>query len=76
MKKLICITAVSLLTACSCDCGRYKHQIGDVTEFKLNTTRVLILDTLYKNNQPYYRVKTDNNVVQEVAEIELEGKNY
>ena len=76
MKKLIYMTAILLLTACNCDCGRFEHQIGDVTEYKLNTTKVLILDTLYKNNQPYYKVKTDNNEVQEVPEIELENRNY
>lgn len=76
MKKLIYITAVLLLTACDCGCGRHKHKIGDVTEYKLNTTRVLILDTLYKNNQPYYKVKTDDNQIQEVPELELENRNY
>jgi hypothetical protein len=76
MKKLFLLVTIVALTAC-CNCNnRYKHQIGDVTEYKLNTTRVLILDTLYKIDKPYYKVKTDEGWTGEVDEQELESKNY
>ncbi len=75
MKKMFLLVTVVILTSCNCK-ARYKHKIGDVTEYKLNTTRVLILDTLYKSNKPFYKVKTDGGFSGEVDEQELEDRNY
>lgn len=56
----------------SCDDG-FKHEIGDVTRYKLYSNRVLILDTLTKYGKPYYKIEaTDCEACKEASELELE----
>ena len=56
----------------SCDDG-FKHEIGDVTRYKLYSNRVLILDTLTKYGKPYYKIEaTDCETCKEASELELE----
>lgn len=69
MKKIILITLVGLLLSCS---SGFKHEIGDVTTYKLYTNRVLILDTLTKYGKPYYKIEaTDCPKCKEASELEL-----
>ena len=56
----------------SCDDG-FKHEIGDVTTYKLYVNKALILDTFTKNGKPYYKVEvTDCSGCKEASELELE----
>lgn len=70
MRKLLLIGLFGLLL--SCDDG-FKHEIGDVTTYKLYDNRVLILDTITKNGKPYYKIEvTDCSECDEASELELE----
>jgi hypothetical protein len=70
MRKLILVILVGILV--SCDDG-FKHEIGDVTRYKLYSNRVLILDTIKKNGKPYYKIEvTDCSECNEASELELE----
>ncbi len=70
MKKIILITLVGLLLSCS---NGFKHEIGDVTTYKLYSNRVLILDTLTKYGKPYYKIQAqpDCETCKEASELEL-----
>ena len=70
MKKLVLIGLFGILLSCN---NGFKHDIGDVTKYKLYSNRVLILDTLTKNGEPYYKVEvTDCSECDEASELELE----
>jgi hypothetical protein len=70
MRKIILVILVGILL--SCDDG-FKHEIGDVTRYKLYSNRVLILDTITKNGKPYYKIEvTDCSECNEASELELE----
>jgi len=51
---------ISLLTLVllSCNDG-FKHEIGDVTRYKLYSNRVLILDTLTNGGKHYYKIQAE-----------------
>jgi len=69
MGKLLLIGLFGLLL--SCDDG-FKHEIGDVTTYKLYSNRVLILDTITKYGKPYYKIEaTDCTDCKEASELEL-----
>jgi hypothetical protein len=70
MKKIILITLIGLLQSCS---NGFKHEIGDVTTYKLYSNRVLILDTLTKYGKPYYKIQAqpDCKTCKEASELEL-----
>jgi hypothetical protein len=70
MRKLILVILVGILFSCN---SKFKHDIGDVTKYKLYNNRVLILDTLTKYGKPYYKVEvTDCSECDEASELELE----
>ena len=70
MRKLLLIGLFGILLSCN---NGFKHDIGDVTKYKLYSNRVLILDTLTKNGEPYYKVEvTDCSECDEASELELE----
>lgn len=70
MRKLLLIGLFGILQSCN---NGFKHDIGDVTKYKLYSNRVLILDTLTKNGEPYYKVEvTDCDECKEASELELE----
>lgn len=70
MRKLVVIMSVGILFSCN---SKFKHDIGDVTKYKLYSNRVLILDTLTKYGKPYYKVEvTDCDECNEASELELE----
>ena len=70
MRKIVLIMLVGMLQ--SCDDG-FKHEIGDVTTYKLYVNKALILDTFTKYGKPYYKVEvTDCSGCKEASELELE----
>ena len=70
MRKLILVILVGILLSCN---DVFKHDIGDVTKYKLYNNRVLILDTLTKYGKPFYKVEvTDCSECDEASELELE----
>jgi hypothetical protein len=70
MRNIILISLIVLLQSCS---NGFKHEIGDVTKYKLYNNHVLILDTLTKYGKPYYKVEvTDCSGCKEASELELE----
>ena len=70
MRKLVVIMLVGILFSCN---SKFKHDIGDVTKYKLYNNRVLILDTLTKYGKPYYKIEaTDCSECDEASELELE----
>jgi hypothetical protein len=70
MKKIILITLIGLLLSCS---NGFKHEIGDVTTYKLYVNKALILDTFTNNGKPYYKVDvTDCSDCDIASELELE----
>jgi len=70
---LMCITLTVLV---SCSSKRFKHNIGDVTIYKIYSNKVLILDTVMKNNKPYYIIEdSESQEIVEVSEIELADGN-
>ena len=70
MRKLLLIGLFGLLL--SCDDG-FKHDIGDVTTYKLYSNQVLILDTFTKQGKPYYKIQAvpDCKTCKEASELEL-----
>jgi hypothetical protein len=70
MGKLVLIMLAGILL--SCDDG-FKHEIGDVTRYKLYSNRVLILDTITKHGKPYYKIQAepDCETCKEASELEI-----
>ncbi len=70
MKKLALIGLIALLQSCK---EPFKHEIGDVTRYKLYSNRVLILDTLTKNGKHYYKIQAepDCETCNEASELEI-----
>ena len=69
MRKIVLIMLVGMLQ--SCDDG-FKHEIGDVTTYKLYVNKALILDTFTKYGKPYYKIEaTDCPKCKEASELEL-----
>ncbi len=71
MKKIALIGLIALLLQ-SCKEG-FKHEIGDVTRYKLYSNRVLILDTLTKHGKHYYKIQAEPDCAtcKEASELEL-----
>jgi hypothetical protein len=70
LKFLVGVLLVATLQSCK---ERFKHEIGDVTRYKLYSNRVLILDTLTKNGKHYYKIQAepDCSDCDEASELEL-----
>ncbi len=70
LKFLVCVLIVAILQSCK---EPFKHEIGDVTRYKLYSNRVLILDTLTKNGKHYYKIQAEPDCVtcKEASELEI-----
>ena len=73
MRKLILLT-VTVLSLYSCTCNEWKYKRGDVVEHKLAPDHVLlVLDTITKYGQNYYKVCDQDGKKYEFGEFEIEA---
>jgi hypothetical protein len=77
MKFLIIILSVILFTSCDCGCdiqkyGKHKYKIGDVVHLKVSDSKVIILDTVRKEEcKLSYDIKDRYGNTGLIFEIEL-----
>ncbi len=71
MRKLV-LLVVTVISLYSCNCHEWKYKRGDVVEHKLYIDDLLVLDTLTKNGENYYRLKDSDGNQYTYGEFELE----